>query len=60
MCFKIGSTIALKSGQLGGNAHTFMPLFSLDTLDFLVTGIFLGKRIHFFCNLSTRIDLAIF
>ena len=39
MCDRIGSTIAVKSGQLGGNADTFMPIFSADTLDFLVTYI---------------------
>ena len=44
MFYRIGSTIAVKSGQLGGNADTFMPIFSADTLDFLVReGI-----IHFF------------
>ena len=26
--------MALKSGQLGGNADTFMPMFSADTLEF--------------------------
>ena len=26
----------VKSGQLGGNADTFMPIFSADTLDLLV------------------------
>ena len=31
--------MAVKSGQLGGNADTFMPIFSADTLDFLVTYI---------------------
>ena len=34
---RIGSTIAVKRVQLGGNANTFMPIFSADTLDFLVT-----------------------
>ena len=35
--------------QLGSNAHTFMPIFSADTLDFLVTDIFLEEGIiHFF------------
>ena len=27
--------IAIKSGQLVGNADTFMAMFSADTLDFL-------------------------
>ena len=27
----MGSTIVVKSGQLGGNADTFMPIFSVDT-----------------------------
>ena len=46
---RIGSTVAIKSGQLGGNADTFMPIFSADTLDFLVTDIFLEEGvIHFF------------
>ena len=45
---RIGSTIAVKSSQLGGNADTFMPIFSADTLDFLVTHIFLEEgMIHF-------------
>ena len=45
----IGSTIAVKSGQLGCNADTFMLIFSADTLDFLVTDIFLEEgRTHFF------------
>ena len=49
MCYKISSTITVKSGQLGGNADTFMPIFSADTLDFLVTDIFLEEGIiHFF------------
>ena len=43
------STIAVKIAQLGGNADTFMPIFSADTLDFLVTDIFLEEGIiHFF------------
>ena len=33
----MGSTITVKSGQLGGNADTFMSIFSADTLDFLET-----------------------
>ena len=28
--------MAVKSGQLGGNADTFMPIFSADTLEFAV------------------------
>ena len=28
--------MAVKSGQLGGNADTFMPIFSPDTLEFAV------------------------
>ena len=41
--------VAVKSAQLGGNADTFMSIFSADTLDFLVTDIFLEKEIiHFF------------
>ena len=45
--FVIELVIAIKSGQLGGNADTFMPMFSVDTLDFLflVTDIFLEERI---------------
>ena len=47
--YRIGSTIAVKSGQQGGNADTFMPIFSTDALDFLVTDIFLEEEmIHFF------------
>ena len=39
----------VKSGQLGGNSDTFMPIFSADTLDFLIADIFLeGGIIHFF------------
>ena len=42
----------MKSGQLGGgNADTFMPIFSAGTLDFLVADIFLEpeeRMIHFF------------
>ena len=41
--------LAVKSGQLGGIADTFMLIFSADTLDFLVTDIFLEEGIiHFF------------
>ena len=42
--------VAVKSGQLGGgNADTFLPKFSADTLDVLVTHIFLEEGIiHFF------------
>ena len=28
--------MAVKSGQLGGNADTFMPIFSAGTLEFAV------------------------
>ena len=28
--------MAVKSGQLGGNADTFTPIFSADTLEFAV------------------------
>ena len=31
----IGSTIAVKSGQMVGNADTFIPIFSADTLGFV-------------------------
>ena len=48
-CYRIGSTIAVKSGELGGNADTFMPIFSADTRDSLITDIFLDEGIiHFF------------
>ena len=33
---RIGSIIAVKSGQLCGNADTFMPIFSANTLGFAV------------------------
>ena len=46
---RIGNIIAVKSGQLGGNADIFMLILSADILDFLVTYIFLEKEtIHFF------------
>ena len=46
ICYRIGSTIAVKSSQLGGgNADTFMPIFSANTLDYLVTDIFLEEGI---------------
>ena len=35
----------MESGQLGGNADTFMLIVSADTLDFLVTDIFLEEGI---------------
>ena len=58
--FVIGSTTPVKSGQLGGNADTFMLIFSADTLDFLITDIFLEEGIiNFFSNLITEADLAI-
>ena len=46
---------------MGGNADTFMHIFSADTLDFLITGIILEEGImHFFSgNLSTGTDLTI-
>ena len=45
--------MAVKSGQLGGNVDTFMPIFSADTLDFLVTDILLEEGIiHFFWQLK--------
>ena len=31
--------MAGKSGQLGGNTDTSMPIFSAETLDFLITYI---------------------
>ena len=37
----MGTTIAVKRGQLGCNVGTFMPIFFADTLDFLVANIFL-------------------
>ena len=53
MCYRTGNTIAVKSGELGGNADTFMPIFSVDTLYFLVTDIFLEQGIiHFFWQLK--------
>ena len=37
----------------GGNADVFMPIFSADALDFLVTDIFLEEEIiHFFWKLK--------
>ena len=36
ICYKTGSIVAVKIGQLGGNADTFMPIFFADTLGFLV------------------------
>ena len=37
-----------------------MPIFSADTLDFLITDIFLEEGIiNFFSNLITEADLAI-
>ena len=47
--YRIGSTKAIKSDQLGGNADTFILIFPADTLDFLVTDIFQEEGIiHFF------------
>ena len=34
--FTTNSTIAVKSGHLGSNADTFMPIFSADSLGFAV------------------------
>ena len=34
--FRTGSTIAVKSDQLGGNADTFMSIFSADPFGFAV------------------------
>ena len=46
--YKTCSTKSVKSGQLGGNDDTFMSIFSADTIDFLVTDIFLEEGIiHF-------------
>ena len=60
MSYRTGSTMAVKSCQLGGNADTFMPIFSADTLGFLVTDIFLEEAIiHFSTNWSTGTDLVI-
>ena len=51
-CYRNAGTRAVKSGQLGGNADTFIkPIFSADNLDFLVTiflKIFLYKNIVFY------------
>ena len=47
-CYRTDSTIAVKSGQLGGNADTFMSIFSADTLDFLIRDIFLEEGITIF------------
>ena len=50
----------MKSGQLVGNADTFMSIFSADTFDFFVTDIFLEEGIiPFSGNLSTGTDRAI-
>ena len=60
ICYRLGSTIVLKSGQLGGNVDTFKPIFSSDALDFLVTDIFLEKGIiTFSSNVNTRTNLTI-
>ena len=34
--YKIGSTIVVKTGQLGGNAATFIRIVSVDALGFAV------------------------
>ena len=36
ICHRAGSTIALKSGQLGVSTDTLMPMFSADGLGFAV------------------------
>ena len=35
--YRIGRTMAVKSGQLGGNVDTFISIFSADTLGFAVS-----------------------
>ena len=40
--------MAVKSGQLGGYSDTFIPIFSADTLDILITDIFLEEEIKYF------------
>ena len=37
ICNRTGSTLLVKSCQLGGNPDTFMSLFSADTLEFAVS-----------------------
>ena len=60
ICYRIGSTIAIKSGQLGSNADIFMPTFSGDPLYFLVTYIFLVETIiHCSSNLKIGTHSAI-
>ena len=47
--FDLVEVAAVKRGQLVGNGDTWMPIFSADTLDLLVTDIFLEEEIiHFF------------
>ena len=36
ICYRRGSTIAVKSRQLGGNTDAFIPIFSADVLAFAV------------------------
>ena len=36
ICYRTSSTIAVKNGQLGGNADTFMPIFLADIHAFAV------------------------
>ena len=43
----------------GGNADAFIPIFSADALDFLITDIFPEEEYIFSGNLSTGTDLAI-
>ena len=50
----------MKIAELG-NADTFLPIFYADTLDFIVTDIFIEEGIiHFFsANSSTGFDITI-
>ena len=50
MCYRIESTVAVRSGSLGViNADTFMPIFSADTWFLSNRFIFLAEEImHFF------------
>ena len=44
ICYRIVSTIAAKSGPLGGIADTFMPMLSAYTFDFLVYNRYIPRR----------------
>ena len=63
ICYRIGSTVAVKSGELGViNADTFMSIFSADTW-FLssLTDSYIPRRWNnafFSGNLSTGTDLV--